>query len=132
MHDRTLIRQVTSFGAVGICATLTHVTIAWFAAASMGSHYLVANLLGALAAFFVSFLGNALLTFRSARPLSHSAPRYVVVTLTGYALASAIMAVVERLGWPGYVYAALVLCIVPPTNLALAKLWVFAPEGQEP
>lgn len=127
MHDGQLIRQLASFGAVGICATVTHVTVAWCAAAGMGSHYLIANLLGAVAAFFVSFLGNALLTFRSSRPLRQSGLRYVVVTLIGYALASAIMAVVERLGLPGYVYAGLVLCIVPPTNLALARLWVFKP-----
>lgn len=132
MREQGLIRELATFGAVGICATLAHVAIAWFAAGSLGSHYLIANLLGALAAFFVSFLGNALLTFRSARPLSQSAPRYVVVTLTSYVLASTIMAAVERLGLPGYAYAALVLCIVPPTNLALAKLWVFAPERTEP
>lgn len=125
-----MVRQIASFGAVGVAATLTHVATAWFAFAKLGSHYLIANLAGAFIAFFVSFLGNARLTFRTRQPLSHSGPRYVVLTGVSFALASGIMAFVESRDLPGHVYAALVLCVVPPTNFALARLWVFAPGGR--
>lgn len=128
MHKRLMIYQLLSFGAVGIAATLIHVAIAWAAFATMDSHYLVANLLGASAAFFVSFLGNARMTFRSRQPFGQSAPRYLLVTIVSYVLASAIMAFVERHDLPGYIYAAMVLCVVPPTNFLLARLWVFAPD----
>lgn len=123
-----MVWQLAFFGAVGVLATLTHVTIAWLAYASMGSHYLIANLLGASAAFFISFLGNARVTFRTSQPLPYAGLRYVVLTLASYALASGIMALVDSYDLPGYIYAVLVLCVVPPTTFVLARLWVFAAD----
>jgi putative flippase GtrA len=124
-----LLRQLATFGAVGIAATLTHVTVAWAVFAGLGHPVLVANLVGAFAAFFVSFLGSARFTFRTRRPLHRSAPRYAVLTLVSFGLASAIMAFVESRALSGLVYAAAVLCVVPPTNFAIARLWVFPPDA---
>lgn len=122
-----MLRQLVSFGAVGLVATLTHVAVAWVASSAAGMHYLLANLLGAIAAFSMSFLGNARLTFRTRQPIIHSGPRYLVITFVSYVLASATMAFVEAHDLPGYLYAAFVLCVVPPTTFMLARLWVFAP-----
>ena len=127
MRSRALIRQIAFFGLVGIAATLTHVSVAWITFERLESPPPIANLFGAGAAFFVSFLGNALITFHSNKPVFHSATRYLVITLASYLLTSGIMALVVSRGWSGTVYAALVLAIVPPTSFILARFWVFAP-----
>lgn len=124
-----MLRQLVSFGAVGIAATLTHVAVAWAMFAQAGQPVLVANLLGAFAAFFVSFLGHARFTFRTRRPLHRSAPRYAVLTMVSFGLTSAIMTFVESRALSGLVYAVAVLCVVPPTSFAIARLWVFQQDA---
>ena len=129
MLDVRLVRQLVSFGAVGLVATATHVAIAWTAAAVFGMHFLLANLLAAIAAFWISFRGNARMTFGTDRPVRESAPRYLVIAAMSYVFASAIMAFVQSHGLPGYIYAVSVLCVVPLGSFLLAKLWAFAPAN---
>ena len=120
-----LLRQIAAFGAVGICATLVHVALAWALIDQAGMDGLAANACGAAAAFSVSYLGNARITFASARGLLDGARRYLVVTLVSFALSSAILALVERQGWPTWSYALIVVLTVPPATFLLAKFWAF-------
>lgn len=126
-----LLRQIASFGAVGICATLAHVATAWLLFDGAGFDGFAANACGAAAAFTVSYVGNARITFASERGLLVGAARYLPVTLVSFALTSAVLAFVERNGMPTYVYALVVLLIVPPTTFLMAKLWAFRPRGQQ-
>ena len=121
------LRQILSFGAVGISATLVHVAAAWLLFDGAGFGGLAANTFGAAIAFVVSYVGNARFTFASERGLLNGAPRYLPVTLVSLALTSTVLAFVERNGLPTYVYALVVLLTVPPTTLLMAKLWVFRP-----
>lgn len=115
-----------SFGAIGTAATLTHVAIAWFAYSSSNMHAGLANLLGAIAAFVVSFYGNRSLTFKSSRPVLSSVWRYMFISLVSYLLATAIMLTIETLGLPTYLFACLVILTVPPITFILAKFWAFS------
>ncbi len=120
-----LIRQVISFGAIGVCATLAHVALAWLLIEQGLVNPYFANLLATCAAFAFSFLGNAGLTFRTDRQLSECARRYIVVSAVSFFMTSAILALVRHNGWPTYVYAAIVLSTVPPATFLMAKLWAF-------
>lgn len=128
MDRLVLARQFMCFGAIGMAATLTHVAIAWFAYSSGNMHPGLANLLGASAAFFVSFCSNRSLTFKSRRPVSSSALRYMIISLVSYFLATAIMLTTERLGLPTYLFACLVMLTVPPVTFVLAKFWAFSED----
>ncbi|WP_430387017.1 GtrA family protein [Blastomonas fulva] len=119
------LRELLSFGAVGIAATLTHVLIAWVMIRA-GTDPYIGNLLGATGAFGVSFLGNARLTFRTNRSWTSSARRYALVSLFSLVVSSLILALVERLGLALWVYLLLVVLVVPPVTFLLAKLWAFA------
>lgn len=123
--DMAWLRELLSFGAVGIAATLTHVLIAW-ALIRAGADPYLANLLGATGAFGVSFLGNARLTFRTNRGWASSARRYGLVSLFSLVVSSLILLCVERLGLALWVYLLLVVLVVPPATFLLAKLWAFA------
>ncbi|MCC6941485.1 MAG: GtrA family protein [Novosphingobium sp.] len=122
-----LIRQLVSFGAVGACATLAHVALAWVLIDRAQLNPYLANLLGTCAAFAVSFFGNAGLTFRTDRLLVDCAQRYVFVSATSFLMTSGILAVVEMNALPTYVYVIVVLGTVPPATFLLAKLWAFKP-----
>lgn len=127
-----LLRQIASFGAVGICATLVHVGLAWWLIERAAMGEFAANACGAAAAFGVSYLGNARITFLSERGLWEGAARYLAVTLTSLALTSAILAVTQMAGWPIYAYALIVVLTVPPATFVLAKFWAFQrPQGPQ-
>ncbi len=121
-----LIRQIMSFGAVGVCATLAHVSLAWLLIGQGLVNPYFANFLATCAAFAFSFLGNAGFTFRTDRLLRDSARRYVFVSAASFFMTSAILALVRHNGWPTYAYAVIVLSTVPPATFLLAKLWAFS------
>lgn len=120
-----MLRQVASFSLVGICATLLHVAVAWLLIEQVAVDGFLANACGAAAAFSVSYLGNARITFASRRGLWEGAVRYLVVTLVSLTLSSAILALTQRNGLPTYAYALIVVMTVPPTTFLLAKFWAF-------
>ncbi len=122
-----LVRQITTFGAVGIAATVTHVVTAWLLIATASCDPYLANLFGTFSAFAVSFGGNAGFTFQTDRRLWSSARRYMLVSLFSLAATTAILTLTERMGLPIYIYVIAVLAVVPPATFVLAKHWAFHP-----
>ncbi|MEE4207371.1 MAG: GtrA family protein [Erythrobacter sp.] len=126
-----LLRQIASFGVVGICATLVHVGVAWLLIDLFAMNGFLANALGAASAFSVSYLGNARITFASGRGLWGGAARYLAVTIVSFVLTSAILAVTRHAGLATWTYALLVVLTVPPSTFLLAKFWAFRPPQEQ-
>ena len=128
----SLLRQIASFGVMGACATLLHVGVALLLTERAALDSFVANACGAAAAFAVSYLGNARITFPSQRGLWNGASRYLVVTFASLALSSAILVLTQRSGFPTYAYALIVVITVPLATFLLAKFWAFQrPQKQD-
>ena len=126
----SLLQQIVRFGAVGVCATVTHIGVAWSLMELSSFDQYGANLAGAVFAYLVSFFGNALFTFGVKDRLAHYAARYLFVSIGSLFLTSVELAAVDRLGLPTYAYAVVVLLTVPPATFLFAKLWAFAaPAG---
>jgi putative flippase GtrA len=125
-----LLRQLFSFGLVGVAATLSHVGVAWLLIESTAINAYLANALGACAAFIVSFLGNANFTFSTNRSFRSSVSRYVWVSLLSLTLTSIILALTKHYGLSTMAYVVAVLMTVPPATFFLAKLWAFSPAGE--
>ena len=125
-----LLRQLFSFGVVGVAATLSHVGVAWLLIESTEINAYLANAMGACAAFMVSFLGNANFTFITDRSFWSSARRYVWVSLLSLTLTSIILALTRHYELSITTYVMAVLMIVPPATFFLAKLWAFSPAGE--
>lgn len=124
--------QFLKFGLVGLLATSTHVTafLLWIAVAGMTP--LGANVAAFCVAVLVGFVGHFFWTFRpeggqEAKPWQAVLGKFVVASLSGFALNSlAVYLVVNVLAMP-YVYAAvLMITVVPAGTFALAKFWVFS------
>ncbi len=122
-----LVRQITTFGAVGISATMVHVAVALSINSLAHVRPILANCAGYACAFAVSYLGNCVFTFR--RPPMHGRQfaRFVVISLTGFALNQSIVFLgVERAHFPfKFVLVAAVLFVAALT-FAASKLWGFS------
>jgi putative flippase GtrA len=121
-----LLREANLFVLVGAAATGCHVAAALAAQAALNLGPLVANLVGYVAAAGVSYLGNALVTFRRPVLSASQMRRFVVVSLTALALNQGIVfACVRGLGWPLALALVPVILVVPASSFVFAKVWAF-------
>jgi putative flippase GtrA len=127
LSGRPLVRQVPLFAAVGVAATLTHVTIALAAREFAGLAPLQANLAGYLAAVCVSYFGNARLTFQRRVLHGPQFARFAAVSLLGLAVTQGLTwLLVQRLGWPFWAGLGVVAVAAPALSFTLARVWAFS------
>lgn len=121
--------QALRFGAIGLAATALHVLVA-LTAAALGLTPQMSNLAGFAAAVNLSYFGHFYLTFRlgthAAATHDRHLPRFVIVSLAGLALSSALVSLLTGpLGLP-FAYAIGVVAVaVPAFSFAMSRLWAF-------
>ena len=114
------------FGWTGIAATLVHTSVFYLLTNLAEWSPPTATVVAFLVAVNVSFFGNHHWTFEHGGGYRDTAPRFVVVALTGSALNFGIMyAVTVWLGGSKHVGLLAVLLIVAPTNFLLNRYWSF-------
>ena len=115
------------FVAVGCAAALTHLGVVVVLVSRHGQLPLVANVVGWLVAFVVSFAGHWLLTFSAQRaPLWRAARRFFGVSAAGFATNEFAYALL--LQWSSLRYdviLALVLIGVAVITYLLSSRWAF-------
>ncbi|HYG28147.1 MAG TPA: GtrA family protein [Caulobacteraceae bacterium] len=124
----SVARQLPWFAVFGVLASGTHFVVALAAARFLRLEPLAANTVAFAAALGVSYLGNAIVTFR-VRPWDGAQfARFAALSLAGFALNQAIVyALTVRGGWPFWASLLVVIALVPPATFVLAKLWALAP-----
>ena len=122
-------RQLPWFAVFGIAASATHFAVALSAAHFLQMPPLSANTLAFLVALGVSYLGNAIVTFR-VQPWRFSAfVKFAALAAASFAMNQAIVfGLTVRMGWPFWGSLLVVLAVVPPLTFVLAKLWALAPS----
>ena len=125
----TVLRQLASFGTIGIVATLLHVTAAYLLRSGFGADPYFANLIGFLLAFGISFAGNARLTFSYRGAISAAFVRFLALSSVSLVMTTLWMAWVVRNGLPMSLYVLVVILTVPPVTYLLSRFWVFAPPS---
>ncbi|HEX6867020.1 MAG TPA: GtrA family protein, partial [Caulobacteraceae bacterium] len=107
----------------------THLTVALSAAHFAGMAPLAANTLAFICALGVSYLGNAIVTFR-VEPWRFSAfVKFAALALASFGMNQAIVyGLTVRMGWPFWLSLVVVLATAPPVTFLLAKLWALAPS----
>lgn len=126
-------RQLPWFAVFGAAASATHFAVALSAARWLEMPPLSANTLAFLIALGVSYLGNAIVTFR-VEPWRFSAfVKFATLALASFGLNQAIVyALTVRVGWPFWGSLLVVLATVPPLTFLLAKVWALAPSAPKP
>lgn len=122
-----LVRQLSWFIAVGCTAAATHWLAAIFAVTTLGYAPLVANVLGWLLAFGVSFAGHYQLTFRHQRgPWAKAAWRFFMVSALGFSINELSYAyLLSTTTLPYDVLLALILIAVAGATFILGRFWAF-------
>ncbi len=113
------------FLAVGGVAALTHMGIFALAQAHMWPE--VANALGFSVAFFVSFAGHRLLSFRdAATSVRTSFGRFLATALGGFAANELVFILLLRgFGWPSLVALFCALVFAAGQTFLLSRFWAF-------
>jgi putative flippase GtrA len=113
------------FLAVGAAAALTHMGVFALARANMWPE--LANALGFVIAFFVSFSGHRLLSFKDASTsVATSFKRFIVTALAGFASNELVFIVLLRaLELPSLVALFLALVFAAGQTFVLSRVWAF-------
>lgn len=113
------------FLAVGASAALTHLAV--FALTQPHLAPELANACGFAVAFFVSFGGHRLLSFRDGQTsLGQSLQRFAVTALLGFAVNEGIFVLLLRgLGWPALPALLAGLVAAAAQTFLLSRFWAF-------
>ena len=113
------------FLAVGGSAALTHMGV--FALMQNQMWPELANALGFLIAFFVSFAGHRFLSFKDAgTSVGTSLGRFAVTALAGFASNELVFTLLLRgLGWPSLLALFVALVVAAGQTFVLGRFWAF-------
>lgn len=114
------------FVAVGSAAAAVHLAVVVLLVSGLGQLPLLANIVGWLVAFTVSFSGHWLLTFDKRAPWWRAARRFFTISMGGFLVNESMYAVLLRLsGWRYDVLLAIVLVAVAVLTYLLSSRWAF-------
>lgn len=117
--------SVLWFLVVGGSAALTHMGVFAFAQHQMWPE--LANALGFVVAFFVSFAGHRFLSFRDAgTSVTQSFGRFAVTALAGFVSNEIVFVLLLRAGgWPGLLALFVALVFAAGQTFLLSRFWAF-------
>ncbi len=111
----------------GVAASATHLIVALSTHRWLGLSPLVANTVAFCCALGVSYLGNAIVTFRVEPWRAHAFAKFAALSIVSFGLNQAIVyALTVRAGWPFALSLAVVLLTVPPFTFVMARVWALA------
>ena len=113
------------FLVVGAAAALTHMLV--FALAQSWMWPELANALGFCIAFFVSFAGHRLLSFKdAATSVGTSLVRFAVTAIAGFASNEIVFVLLLRgLHWPSLLALFVALVFAAGQTFVLSRFWAF-------
>lgn len=118
--------QFVRYILVGGLGTLVHLGILAACVEWFGWSPAAGAVAGFLAALLISYVLNRDWTFKSRRPNSAALWRYVLVSLSGLALNTAMMMGLVKYAHCNYFYAQLyVIAAVPVYNFLVNRYWTF-------
>ncbi|MEN6079976.1 GtrA family protein [Chromobacterium piscinae] len=125
-------KQLFWFGVVGVSAMLLHFALVTLVLVPMGVPPLVANVLGFLGAFQLSYWGHRRFTFEAGHvPHRQALPRFFGVSCLSFCVNETMYFALLRLTPLDYrVSLAIVLFAVAALTFLLGKLWAFASAPQ--
>lgn len=120
-------REVLTFLAVGGAATLTHIVVATVLQTQLSVHPQLANFGGYVSAVSLSYFGHGRLTFQAKQLHASQAPKFIVVSLAGLFIGSALVALLSTKSGVRFEHTmAAVGVTVAVTTFLLSKFWVFS------
>jgi putative flippase GtrA len=123
------LKLLTRFGLVGIAATVLYaaLAIAFVKWERIGFTPVQASLGAYAAAALFSYLAHKSITFMSSGSHRSEAPRFLLLTAAGFAVAYAVPALLTaQLGLPPIIPVLATCLLIPTVNLFVLDRWVFS------
>ncbi len=120
-----LLAQLLRFASVGVVATVVHFAVA-LSLLQLGAVAQLANLLGFLIAFAVSFIGHYVWTFRSDAVVTQAVLRFFLLAAGAYCASAVTLFGLER--WaPGasQLHLIMAVAVIPVTTYVVSRKYVF-------
>ena len=131
--DAPSLAQLVSFCAIGALAAAAHFLGTLLCVERLHLLPLVGNAGGYLMGLATSYAGQSRLTFRRSRRDREPWVKFVVTSLSGFALNTVLFATLLRFTSIDYRAAlAMVLVLVAVFTFFVMDRWVFAASGREP
>lgn len=122
-------RQLRRFVVVGVAATATHVAIVVLCIELLGLGVQTATFVAFTCALSLSYFLNRAWTYQTRGRHRRQLPRFAVVSLAGYGLNAAIMALVTELLGLSYLFGiAIVVMVLPCLTFLSHRYWTFVDE----
>jgi putative flippase GtrA len=119
-------KQFARYLLVGGLGALTHLGVLAVCVEQLGQNPIVGTSAGFICALLLQYTLNHRWTFRSTRSHASSLWRYVIVSLSGFALNTGLMAALINYLHVWYFTAQLSVIIVAPiSNFILNRYWAF-------
>ncbi|WP_245525683.1 MULTISPECIES: GtrA family protein [unclassified Mesorhizobium] len=125
------LKLLARFGLVGIAATILYAALAIAFAKwdRIGFSPVQASLAAYAAAALFSYLAHKSVTFMSSGSHRSEAPRFVLLTVTGFAVAyTAPVLLTGKLDLPPIIAVVVTCLLIPAVNLLVLDRWVFADQ----
>lgn len=121
-----LIRQISRFGIVGLTAAAVHYTTVVSVVTYTGMHPLMANIIGFIVGFQVSYSGHRLWTFRESLVAHREAyPKLLLVQAFNFIGNELLFFLFLEMNLPYKLALVIVLTILPIFTFLMNKFWVF-------
>lgn len=123
------MRELVTFGLVGIAATLWHYLVALGLIKLFAVDSYLANLVAWASAVAISYFGHGLLTFRT--PLTKaSSIKFAVVAVAAMGSSQLLFYLLKNYSWlPVEWQLMLVVAIIPVFSYLANKFWVFSAKN---
>ena len=123
----SIFRQVFRFGVVGLCGSFLNYIIFYFFLVVFGINYIIAGIIGFVAAIPPVFFLNRAWTFESNVNVLEKLPVYVATNLIALCCHSAVQWFSKNIFGVHEVYTQLFgIAVSAVVNFVLAKLFVFS------
>lgn len=121
-----LFRQMLRFGLVGILAAAVHFTVVILLVQMDHWQPLLANMMGFMTAFHISYFGHRQFTFRATNiGYKTSVTKLLVVQLLNLCANESLFYIFLKTHLPYQIALLIVLTIFPLFTFASSKFWVF-------
>lgn len=117
-------RRVVYFGIIGLANTIAYVVIS-MAFVRCGMNALVASLFAYALCALWSYWMNARFTFEARAPHGVAAPRFLGISIVSSSIATVILFMARKLGFPVEMSLILTSLAVPIANYVAAEFFVF-------
>ncbi|MFL0808897.1 MAG: GtrA family protein [Agarilytica sp.] len=126
MLSRELLRQIITFGVVGVTATLVHYFVALFFTEFFSVSVFASNILGYLSAVSVSLFGHSFYSFRK-QITQRVVRRFVLVSISTLMGSEGVLYILHDVFTVHHRIAlAVVVCTIPVITFFLNKFWVYS------